>query len=183
MTRYLVPFMLVALTILGSTEALAQATRPGRVIRPARATQAKPLVRVENSQDALKPIQPESEEAPSIGPDETQRLKQIYDALSPDEQARMREFYEEQDVDLLALFAAAGGAEVQEAPLLPLIARKKFARTPQTVLAARTKLGLEDQDRPDDAAPPAAWAEWLHMNVMAGEWDSLHWFLEERAGD
>ena len=74
-------------------------------------------------------------------------------------------------------------AAVRQQPLLPKVSRKKFARTPQTVLAARTKLGLEDQDRPDDAATAAQLADWLHLNTMAGEWEALAWFLAERAGD
>ena len=117
------------------------------------------------------------------GPDEIARLRKIHDALPPDEQASMRAFYEAMEIDLLARFAALDAAAGKKQPLLPSIRRKKFARTPQAVLAARTKLGLTNQDQPDDGAKPAQIADWLHLNVMAGEWDTLSWFLEERAGD
>ncbi|MCP3858719.1 MAG: hypothetical protein GY704_03615 [Phycisphaeraceae bacterium] len=126
---------------------------------------------------------PEATPDDSPGPDEIARLRRIHDALPPDEQVSMRAFYEALEIDLLARFAALDAAAGKAPPLLPSISRKKFARTPQTVLAARTKLGLAQQDRPDEQAKPAEVANWLHLNVMAGEWDVLAWFLAERAGD
>lgn len=126
---------------------------------------------------------PAEERLERIGPDEALRLKAIYEALSPQEQSEMRDLYDSIDIDLLALFSAGDAPDGARKPILPMVSRKKFARTPQAVLAARTKLGLKDQDRPDDAASPAQLAEWLHLNTMAGEWDALAWFLSERAGD
>lgn len=124
-----------------------------------------------------------SAEDDPIGPDEIVRLRQIHDALPPDEQAAMRAFYEAQEIDLLARFAALDAASGKAPPLLPSISRKKFARTPQAVLAARTNLGLANQDQPDVGANPEEIANWLHLHVMAGEWDALAWFLDVRAGE
>ncbi len=49
------------------------------------------------------------------------------------------------------------------------------------MLSARTKLGLEATERPSEDEGPAKIAEWLHLQVMAGEWGELEWFLAERA--
>ena len=84
-----------------------------------------------------------------ITPVEGARLKAIHDALPPDEQAQMRAHYEAMGVDLIAIFneKTPGDAETARAkPILPMVQRKKFNRTPQAVLAARTKLGLEVTD-------------------------------------
>ena len=89
-------------------------------------------------------------------------------ALPPDEQEAMRALYLTQDIDLLVVVAKLSG-ETDAKPLMPAFSRKKFKRTPQAVLAARTKLGLESF-RPADTAEPRELVEWLHLNVMAGEW-------------
>ena len=160
--------------------ALAQRSAPVRMIRPAAPIEIS--MPEEPGQD-MPGMAPEESDAERIGPDEAARLKAIYDRLQPDEQEQMRLLYEAMEIDLLALFMPTDPAEARRQPLLPKVSRKKFARTPQTVLAARTKLGLEDQDRPDDGATNTQLADWLHLNTMAGEWDALAWFLAERAGD
>ncbi|MDA0295423.1 MAG: hypothetical protein O3A19_05845 [Planctomycetota bacterium] len=172
-------------SVAGQTQA-----RPATVVRPLRMVPAQPATASPLTQDArgeaAAPSAPSAiriDDEPRIGADEAARLKQIYDALPPEEQAAMRNFYESMEIDLLALFMTEPSVAGRPQPLLPLVTRKNFARTPQTVLAARTRLGLVQQDRPEDAATPAEVAEWLHMNVMAGEWQVLEWFLAERAGD
>ena len=172
-------------SVAGQTQA-----RPATVVRPLRMVPAQPATASPLMQDgrgeAAAPSAPSAiriDDEPRIGADEAARLKQIYDALPPDEQADMRNFYESMEIDLLGLFMIEPSVAGRPQPLLPLVTGKNFARTPQTVLAARTRLGLVQQDRPEDAATPAEVAEWLHMNVMAGEWQVLEWFLAERAGD
>ena len=174
------------IAILASVSCIAASVHAQAVrltpVRPARPALPAP----ENDrQSPADPARTTSADEPveRIGPDEALRLKAIYEALPPEEQAEMRELYDAMDIDLLALFSAGDDPAGPKKPILPSVSRKKFARTPQAVLAARTKLGLEDQDRPDDAASPAKLAEWLHLNTMAGEWDALAWFLSERAGD
>ena len=111
---------------------------------------------------------------------ESARIIAIHNALDPDAQEAMREYYLTQDIDLLELIAAQAGDGRK--PLMPGFGRKKFKRTPQGVLSARTTLGL-DSFRPAETAPPAEMVNWLHLNVMAGEWGELQWFLDQRAGD
>ena len=124
-----------------------------------------------------------------ITPKEGRRLKAIHDALPPDEQAQMKAHYEAMGVDSAILFAqempakTASPEVASKKRILPMVKRKKFNRTPQTVLAARTKLGLEVTERPAEDANANDVVEWLHLQVMAGEWDELSWFLAERAGD
>jgi hypothetical protein len=124
---------------------------------------------------------------PRVSPHETKRLVALYAALPEEEQQQLLAHYEAMGIDLEAIIAATAldeaGITPPQRPLLPLIMRKKFARTPKSVLSARTKLGLEATDRPLEDADSAKVAEWLHLQVMAGEWGELEWFLTERAGD
>ena len=149
-------------------------------VRPMKLVPAVPAVPVEGQEDT---------ESVSISPAESARLKAIYEALPPDEQAEMREHYDALGIDLNELFTEKepekpGVAEApRKKPILSMVQRKKFARTPQTVLAARTKMGLEVTERPAEDAEPKDVVEWLHLQVMAGEWEELEWFLAERAGD
>ena len=183
--RQVIFSFLTALLLLGSSDALAQVQRLKPAVRRPKAITVTPVALPAEDDEAVDPVAPpeSQEDEPAIGPDEAKRLKTIYEALSPEDQAEMRELYEAMEIDLLALFVEEDAAAEKRQPLLPMISRKKFARTPQAVLAARTKLGLEEEDRPDDGAPPREWVEWLHLNVMAGEWGVLQWFLEEQAGD
>ena len=187
--RQLAVLLLVLATMGLETWSVAGQTqaRPATVIRPLRMVPAQPATAAQLTQDgrgeAAAPSAIRIDDEPRIGADEAVRLKQIYDALPPDEQAAMQNLYEAMEIDLLSLFVSEPTAAGRVQRLLPLVTRKKFGRTPQTVLSARTRLGLVQQDRPDDAATPAEVAEWLHMNVMAGEWQVLEWFLAERAGE
>ncbi|MCH2162640.1 MAG: hypothetical protein MK085_12310, partial [Phycisphaerales bacterium] len=155
--------------------AMAQSPRrPLKLVPPGRTPLAKPQ---------------EEAEAMKISPAESLRLKAIYEALEPDEQAEMREHYDALGIDLIELFAEkdpenpGASAAPRKKPILSMVQRKKFARTPQSVLAARTKMGLEVTERPEEDAQDKDVVEWLHLQVMAGEWGELEWFLSERAGD
>ncbi len=117
-----------------------------------------------------------SEEAEAL------RIVNLYEALQPDEQEHMRLLYETQDIDLLELVAKVRG-DTERKPVMPQLGRKDFKRTPKHVLAARTKLALKEDTELADEASPSDAAEWLHLQVMAGNWDELAWFLSERAGD
>ena len=156
-------------------------------VKPAKPLQRSLPVPVEAPEEvsATEQSAPPTTES-KISPKEALRLKAIYDVLPEDEQQEMRAHYEAMDIDLIEIFSnAKPGAEVvavTKRPLLPLISRKKFVRTPKSVLAARTKLGLEVTVRPAEDEKSATVAEWLHLQVMAGEWGELEWFLSERAG-
>ncbi len=126
-----------------------------------------------------------------LSEDEISELKASYDELAPDEQAQMKAFYLDMGIDLDALFGAADGdaatgEEADEAPaqtLLQAVQKLDFARTPQSVLAARARLGLEQSELPDAEAPGIDSAQWLHQHVLAGEWEAFGTFMRDRAGD
>jgi hypothetical protein len=179
-TSLMIALLATAFPFAGSAHAQTVRLTP---VRPARPAMPASQVEQESPTGAASRTSATDESAERIGPDEVLRLKAIYEGLTPQEQSEMRELYDAMDIDLLTLFSAGDEPGGPKKPILPMVSRKKFARTPQAVLAARTKLGLEDQDRPDDAASPAQLAEWLHLNTMAGEWDALAWFLSDRAGD
>lgn len=130
-------------------------------------------------------------EPPAMSAEEVEQLRGIYDTMTPEDQADLIAAYEQMGIDLLALFgegtgagADAVGADVSGgAPLLQLVQQKDFKRTPQAVLASRTALGLERTERPAEDAPNPELAEWLHRQVMAGEWGQFAWFVSERGGD
>jgi len=114
-------------------------------------------------------------------------IRKTYEALPDDEKAAMKAAYLDMGVDLAALFGetAAGPAEAAMPPesLLMSVKALNFARTPKTVLAARGRLGLQTTPMPDDEAGVAARAEWMHLHVMAGEWEAFTTFMKEHAGD
>lgn len=174
MTKIRLAMLLGVLLIAPLAAAQVRTVAPPRRALPSQRTLSPPV--------EAPPVVP-----PRVSTQETKRLQALYAALPEDEQQQMLAHYEALGVDLEALFAAAAsdGGEVTppQRPLLPLIMRKKFTRTPKSVLSARTKLGLEATDRPLEDTNSAKTAEWLHLQVMAGEWGELEWFLTERAGD
>jgi hypothetical protein len=113
---------------------------------------------------------------------EALRIVNLYESLPPDEQEQMRLLYETQEIDLLELVAKVRG-DAEQKPVMPKLGRKDFKRTPKNVLAARTKLAVEEDTQLASDASPANIAKWLHLHVMAGQWDELTWFLGERAGE
>ncbi|MEE2907239.1 MAG: hypothetical protein VX527_05330 [Planctomycetota bacterium] len=187
--RTLIIHLILASFLAAPTVSLAQrqqkvppAAAPPPISRAVPITQATTPVEEAPASESDAP-EKDAEASDKMAPAEAERLVTLYEALPPDEQEQMRLLYETQDVDLLAMVTLVRGGDEEKQPLLPVVGRKQFKRTPASVLAARTKLGLEESDRPADDASPKELAEWLHLNVMAGEWGQLQWFLAERAGD
>ena len=188
--KYITASVIILIMLAMQTPAQGQTARK-------QTTKAVPLLPLQKpvAQEAVKPAA--DREAIETAPDDTtmsdeetnlkmaeaKRLAKLYIALSPDEQEQMREAYDAQEIDLLALIAMVQSPDANQQPLLPLISRKNFKRTPQAVLAARTNLGLEENQQPPADLPPGQVGEWLHLHVMAGEWGQLQWFLADRAGD
>ena len=174
------------------SSAFAQGVVPPIPLKPAKRARVpakqptalpKPIVTdgVKSLEDpAPEPPDKPTKPTPAMADAEATRIIAIHNALDPDAQEAMREYYLTQDIDLLELITAQVGGG--RPPLMPSFGRKKFKRTPQGVLSARTTLGL-DSFRPAETAPPAEMVNWLHLNVMAGEWGELQWFLDQRAGD
>lgn len=128
---------------------------------------------------------------PALRDEEIAVLTADYQRLSPEDREAMVATYRDLGIDLLAALglatgdAAATGTAQQggKASLLLKAVRKlSFARTPDLVLEARAKIGLRAVPLPAADAPIDDQANWLHQNVLAGEWTALQSFLKERAG-
>jgi hypothetical protein len=113
----------------------------------------------------------------------------VYLAASEEEQALLKAFYLDMGIDLASLLegitgppsptsapTAAVPAATGESALMKAVKAVNFTRTPQAVLAARSKLGFTAAPDPDRANPPAV-ATWLHLQVMGGEWERFASFL------
>jgi hypothetical protein len=111
---------------------------------------------------------------PALPPEELADLKAMFDALSPDEKLEMKAAYAGMGVDLDLLFGADANAPSQ---LVDAVKVLDFGRNPKAVLAARSQLGFGRVARPDPrTAKPADLAKWLHLHVMAGEWETFAQF-------
>ncbi|MFO0873896.1 MAG: hypothetical protein U0575_07980 [Phycisphaerales bacterium] len=125
---------------------------------------------------------------PTLPKEELAELKATYLSLSKDERREMKAVYAGMGVDLDALFGKGFGEDdgaaapgPKPSPLFEVVKTLDFARTPKAVLAARSQLGFGVTPRPDPrTAPPADLAKWLHLHVMAGEWDAFAEFMAER---
>ncbi len=119
-------------------------------------------------------------------------LKQDYERLGAADRESMVATYKDLGIDLLVAIGVAttDGNEGTARPaaaaakndLLKGIKKLNFARTPDKVLEARAQIGLKAVPMPAKSAPIDDQANWLHRNVLAGEWQALQIFLKERAG-
>ncbi|HYD00170.1 MAG TPA: hypothetical protein VEB22_03005, partial [Phycisphaerales bacterium] len=120
-----------------------------------------------------------------LSPEEIADLKAQYEALPKDEQDEMKAYYKDLGLDLDQLLGYAAATTAEAARTRETVAALRemdFARTPQNVLAARSKLGFGQVPVPNVAtAKGADIARWLHLQVMAGEWGALSGYLAERS--
>ncbi len=122
-----------------------------------------------------------------LSKEEIAALKAEYEALPKERQDEMKAYYKDLGVNLdqvlgLASAASAEAARVQE--LVGAMREMDFARTPQNVLAARAKIGFGQVPQPNPAtARGADMARWIHLQVMAGEWDIYSSYLAGRSKD
>lgn len=124
--------------------------------------------------------QPAAANAPKLTPEEIADLKETFASLSKEEKAEMKAAYTGMGIDLAAVLGPEEGVAAPM-PLLDAVRNMDFARTPKAVLQARSQLGFGQMPSPDPrAAKPADLAKWLHLHVMAGEWDAFARFLAER---
>lgn len=119
---------------------------------------------------------------PELGADEKALVKADYDRLSAEDQAAMVAAYKDLGIDLLAALGLAAPAATPADNVLAAIRTLDFSRTPDKVLEARAQLGLQSAAMPADDIPIADQASWVHRNVLAGEWQALRDFLQQRAG-
>lgn len=121
---------------------------------------------------------------PELSDDEVKELKALHASLPPDQQAQMRAYYKDLGVDLdlaLGFSDERSAADARTKELLEAMGQREFARTPQAVLAARSKLGYGQVPHPDPGTAKAAdLVAWLHLHAMAGEWAALGAFFRLR---
>lgn len=125
--------------------------------------------------------------AGGLSKEEITALKAEYDALPKERQDEMKAYYKDLGLNLdqllgLASAASAEAARVQE--LLAAMRELDFARTPANVLSARAKIGFGQVPQPNPAtARGADMSRWIHLQVMAGEWDVYSSYLAGRSRD
>ncbi len=181
-------------SVLAANAAFAQvsATRlvpaqPAKVLTPASAPAV--VAPPDGSEGEVQPVASASPAA-AAGPlskEETAQLKAQYEALPKDGQDEMKAYYKDLGYDLDALLGYATAATAEATRVRETVAALRdmdFARTPQNVLAARSKLGFGKVPMPNIAtAPGADIARWVHLQVMAGEWGVLNTYLSRRSKD
>ncbi len=118
-----------------------------------------------------------------LSKEETEALKAEFEALSKDDQDEMKAYYKDLGVDLdqvLGLATAANEAMMRFQEATNTLRELDFARTPNNVLNARSKLGFGQVPRPNvSSARGTDLAKWVHLLVMAGEWEQFGAFLTE----
>jgi len=177
-----------------TTIAAAQSIAPAVLIRPAKAIPATPLTAPTEAPPSDQPdapaAQPGDPAAPPppgapFSPQELADLKAQFEALTKDRQDEMKAYYKDLGFDLDALLGYASAATAEATRTRETVAALRemdFARTPQNVLSARSKLGFGQVPMPNIAtAKGPDIARWLHLQVMAGEWGVLNTFLAERS--
>lgn len=174
---------------------------------PAPMIRAIPIVRMPAAQPPQAPeenAKSEGEEAPAgpdgaagggkpegtkggsvtLPPEEVADLKAAWEAASPEEQRELRSYYADLGVDVdkaLGLDAAKGAEQARAMELQGAMREMEFARTPQAVLAARSKLAFGQAPQPNAASASAMdVAKWVHLQAMAGEWGVLGEWLRQR---
>lgn len=120
----------------------------------------------------------------ALSPQEVADLKAVYDSLPADRQAQMKAYYADLGVNLdvaLGLTSAMSAEAQRTQMLLESMKQLDFSRRPQAVLAARSKLGFGQVAQPSaSTASPQDLAKWIHLQVMAGEWQALGEYLKTR---
>lgn len=114
---------------------------------------------------------------PALSKEEVAQLKEEFESRPKERQDEMKAYYKDLGIDLdqvlgLASAASAEAARIQE--MLGAMRELDFSRTPQNVLAARAKIGFGQIPHPNRAtARGADLARWVHLQVMAGEWNAF----------
>ncbi len=110
--------------------------------------------------------------------------KAEFEAADDSAKDALRAYYKDMGVDLDRLISGqpADPADAGAAPmilsLLQAVQMQNFARAPQAVLAARSALGFGDAPQPAKTNFDGL-AKWLHLHVMAGEWETVAAFLAD----
>ncbi len=122
--------------------------------------------------------------------EEVELLKKDYERLTPEEREAMIATYKDLGINLLTALGIGNVVDANPATastvsnpkneMLKALKKLNFARTADKVLEARAQIGLKAVPMPASDAPIDEQVNWLHRNVLAGEWQSLQAFLKER---
>ena len=116
---------------------------------------------------------------PMLSPEQVDDLRREYNGASADEREALRAYFRDMDIDIKKILSGSGEAlEPNAMSLAQAVRMVEFTRTPQTVLAARSKIGFAVEPKPP-ATDFSATAKWLQLQVLAGEWNTLGEALRE----
>ncbi len=111
-------------------------------------------------------------------------FKALYDSLSPAEQKQMLAYYADMGLNLdemLGISAKLGEQASKGQQLAQAMRELDFARTPAAVLGARGRLGFGQVAYPNpELMQIPDVAAWIHLQVLAGEWNTLATYLKSR---
>ena len=110
---------------------------------------------------------------PMLSPEQLDDLRREYNGASSQDREALRAYMRDMGIDIKKVLGGPGESmEPNASSLAQAVRMIEFTRTPQTVLAARSKIGFAVEAKPP-ATDFAATAKWLQLQVFAGEWDAL----------
>ena len=116
---------------------------------------------------------------PMLSPEQLDDVRREYNGASSQDREALRAYFRDMGIDIKKLLGGPGEAmEPNASSLAQAVRMIEFTRTPQTVLAARSKIGFAVEANPP-ATDFAATAKWLQLQVLAGEWTALGDALRE----
>ena len=115
----------------------------------------------------------------ALSPEQVDDLRREYNSASEAERESLRAYFRDMDIDIKKFLGGPGeNSQPNAQTLAQAIRTVEFTRTPQTVLAARSKIGFEVAPKPASTDFEAT-AKWLQLQVLAGEWTILGDSLRE----
>ena len=110
---------------------------------------------------------------PMLSPEQLDDMRREYNGASSDDREALRAYFRDMGIDIKKILGGPSESmEPNASSLAQAVRMIEFTRTPQTVLAARSKIGFAVEAKPP-ATDFTASAKWLQLQVFAGEWDAL----------
>ena len=124
---------------------------------------------------------PRLPQGPPLSPEQLDDLRRLYNSSAETDRECLRSYFTDMGIDIRRLLGGPGSeAPPTAASLAQAVRTIEFTRTPQSVLAARSKIGFGENPKPS-ATEFDALAKWLQLQVQAGEWTALATALRELA--
>jgi len=116
---------------------------------------------------------------PALSPEQLDDVRREYNGASEQERESLRAYFRDMGIDIKKLLGGPGEmGEPNAQSIAQAVRMTEFTRTPQSVLAARSKISLSAQPKPP-VTDFAATVKWLQLQVLAGEWTALGEALRE----